>query len=188
MQPLTPSELAASRRRQAMLEKWSERLAVSTASKVRPEQRELLPEQYQNLAGSRAKDREKKAGLRTMLPDFLSRKLTRWSTILQLKMLAWSLKRLSSSYWWQQRMALRIKIFFSSSNAIPRPKRGASPISSSSRTKRKSILGRWRFGFGANTSVTTTSSPMNRSRESSSSNIACGISRVTSKPARSKVI
>lgn len=177
MTRLTPSEVKASLARQAMLEKWSDKLIISTASKVSAEQAELLADAERHLAGRLESQKRKSADRRKILPDFLRKKLTRWRTILSLKLLAWSLRKSWSSFWWLRRIILRTRVFCSSSRGFQKLRRAASRTSSALRTARKNTLAAWRFVFGGNTWATNTSSRMRVSLRSTLSSTVCGISR-----------
>jgi hypothetical protein len=111
---MTSSQQKASLRRQRMLEFLGDRLVTSQASKVPASQAHLLPEEDRHLAGSRERKKIKEDARRKILPDFLRRRLTRWRTILKLKLLARSLKVSSSSFWWLRLITLRMLVTSSS--------------------------------------------------------------------------
>ena len=162
--PLSPQELQASRRRQAIYERLGAKLAASTLSKIPPEQEHLAAgEDLQKIRELREKKRRRDAR-RNRLPAFLRRHLTRLSQMLKLKLLALSLKASSSSFWLARRTTLRMSVSKFLSLNIRRPKRGAWLKRLVSPTRKKSISGRWPCGSGGNISATNISSPMKESR------------------------
>jgi|ERR1700677_3143339 len=168
------SQTKALLRRQKILESLGEKLATSTASKVPTEQAELLPENHRHLAGKTELEKSRSAALRKMVPAFLRNAWTKRSSILKLKLLAWSLRLASSSFWWRQRKISAMLATKSSSPSILKPWLAAWQTRPSSLRLRKNTFPASSSGSGENISAITTCLVTKPSRRFIWRNIFCG--------------
>jgi hypothetical protein len=175
MKKATPQEVNRLLFKQRCLESLGAKLAISMLSKIPKEQADLLPAEDRHLAGKKAEQKTRAAARRKILPAFLRRRLTRWTTILKLKLLALSLKASSSSYWFLRRTTWRMLATKFSRRNTRRTSPAASPTRPSSPKKKNSFSVASPSGSGENISGTNICSATKPSPPSTSSNIACEI-------------
>lgn len=184
MQRLTPQQVKQSLNRQRFLESMGERFATYQASKVPTHQASLLPDEHRHLAGKEQAKKEAVAARRKIMPAFLRKRLTRWSSILKLKLLAWSLKKSSSSFWFLRRMKSRTQNLILFAKSIPKRTLAVWRISSSSLRRKKNISEVSPSVFGENISATNTSFPMKESPASTLQNTRSEIGKASACPVK----